>query len=313
MPADALCIKPVQWASCTPYGWNQHLFLGSFCAQTGRGGNKRNAAGRKGQGCLVALTRGKGRWGGGDTGVWKKTAAPPFFSSSPQSQYRSRKIHCLSSPYSTLAHTALIVQPLRALWVVLQWEVSGDVVSWFLTDSIHCSRRSSPSPGEPNGDQWGSEMNQSYSFEQVLVCTALSVMWPLQKHSETLPTVSVYNKGNIGFCVAVSTCSVGVIICSYKWRYFFLPLRQTAVFLGFSGLYMCVPLSICLTKLTSITSILCIPLQRHKARDADKHCANVWLVGPASPECRRGVWISCLKLAWWGSRFPHGFFWLGSG
>lgn len=119
------------------------------------GGPRRKGAGRKGQGCLVALAQGKGGKRGENRGAWKKayeatkTAAPPFFSS-------SSSFSLSLQPYSTLSHTALIVQLLRALRVVLQWEVSGDVVSCFLTDSIHCSRCSSPSPGEPNRDQWGS-------------------------------------------------------------------------------------------------------------------------------------------------------------
>lgn len=111
------------------------------------------------------------------------------------------------------------------------------------------------------------------------------------------PDHLVYNKGNIGFCVTVSTFSVGgCLLLQLIYNGFFLSLRQTVVFLWFNGLYMRVPFSICLTKLTSITRILCIPLQRHKAGDADERCANVWLLGPASPECNlMSVWVSCLN------------------
>lgn len=52
------------------------------------------------------------------------------------------------------------------------------------------------SPGEPNRGQWGSQMNQSHSSVQVFICTTLSIIWPLQKHSETLLVILVYNKGN---------------------------------------------------------------------------------------------------------------------
>lgn len=174
---------------------------------------------------------------------------------------------------------------------MLQWEVSGDVVSCFLTDSIHCSWCSSPSPGEPNRDQWGSQMNQCYSFVQV--CTALPVMWPLQKHLENLLVILVCNKGNVGFVLwpCLHLVWVGPVYGNNT------SLRQCVIFLWFNGLYMHVPFSICLTKLTSITGILCIPLQRHKAGDAEKRCANVWLLGPASPECSLslGQGVSCLN------------------
>lgn len=124
------------------------LFLGSFCAQTGRPGNNRKAAGRKGQGCLVALTGRMGGRGGGNAGTWKKEyeamkSLPLLLSSLPPHSLSIEVGGFTVSLALFNTHTALIVQPLRTLWVVLQWEVSGDVVSWFLTDSIHCSRCSS--------------------------------------------------------------------------------------------------------------------------------------------------------------------------
>lgn len=65
-----VCIRPTWCVSCTRYGWGRHLFLGSV--QQRQVGNKRAAAGRKGQGCLVALTQRKGGRGGAHSGARKK-------------------------------------------------------------------------------------------------------------------------------------------------------------------------------------------------------------------------------------------------
>lgn len=136
------CASSLHSVSCilhAGYGWGQHLFLVSYCAETGWGGNKRKAAGKKRSGCLVAL-REEGREGQIEAHEKRskkpwKDCHPSLFSSFSQSQYRSRRIYCFSS------HTALIVHPLIAPRVVLQWEVSGDGVSWFLTVfTVHGAR-----------------------------------------------------------------------------------------------------------------------------------------------------------------------------
>lgn len=226
--------------------------------------------------------------------------------SSSQSQYRSRRIHCLSRP---IQHSCTLIW-LCSLWEQCEWCYSGKYQGtwshgfWQTVFTVHGARlHLQGNQTETNeAARWISPIHLC----EVFVCTALPVMWPLQKHSETLLTISAYNKGNIGFCLHL----VWVWPVRSYDGIFFLPLWRTVMFLWFNRLYMCVPLSICLTKLTSITSILCIPLQRHKAGDADKRCANVWLVGPASPECSLSLSLGILsKLAWWGSGFP----WFGWG
>lgn len=133
----ASCLR-AGYRACTVSRAQQTLaFLGSSVQrQVEEGTETGSRQKRSGMSCRLNTVEGRGRGGAHKkeaVGSHEKTATPPFFFSSSyssQSQCRSKRMFCLSS------HTALIVQRLRALRMVLQWQVSGDTASCFLSDSI---------------------------------------------------------------------------------------------------------------------------------------------------------------------------------
>lgn len=171
----------------------------------------------------------------------KRLPPLPFSSSSSssQSQYRSRRIHCLSGPYSTLFHTDLIVQPLSALSGVTVGSVRGCGLMVFdrqyslFTLLVSISRGTTHRPMRQPDE---SVLFICASCSCALHCLSCDYWKKKKKHSETRLSVLVYNKGNIGFCATISTFSVDGIC---------LELRLTGFCLWFTGLYMCVPFPIC--------------------------------------------------------------------
>lgn len=183
---------------------------------------------KKGQGCIVAL-REEGREGQIEAHEKRtmkpwKDCHPSLFSSFSQSQYRSRRIYCFSS------HTALIVHLLIAPRVVLQWEVSGDGVSWFLTVfTVHGARL------HLHGNQ--TETNEAARWISpihlckclcALHCTSCDYWKNIQKPSWPFRSIT---KATWVFCVTMSTCSVGVTCLQLQLMGFVLPIRQTNVFM----------------------------------------------------------------------------------
>lgn len=236
----------------------------------------------------------------------ENTATPPF--PPPPHNLLIEAGGCTVSlrPHSTLSHSALIVQLGSKPGDVTRGRGRGCDAAVFL-------QTASTVPGarlhleKPNRNQWGGQTHQSYTCPCVH-CAAHYVTTAKTFRQRSQP--GVQQQLFWGWqCLRLAW--EGPVYSNYWQDFFFLPQWHCLMFLWLSGLCVRVPFSICLTKLTGITGILCIPPQRHKAGDADNACANVWLAGPANSECSLSLGLHILsKWHWWGCSLAHSCFWL---